>query len=132
MRILTMMLMLLLATPALAQPQPTLTVIAHDSFNYTQSVLDTFTEETGIAVEVLRLGDAGLLVNQSILNRENPLGDVLFGVDNTFLGRALDAGRLVYWICPLVEESDNVALTNAEQRFKALQQPLGDRVGLGL
>ncbi|MEZ5764715.1 MAG: ATP-dependent DNA helicase RecG [Xanthobacteraceae bacterium] len=46
------------------------------------------------------------------------------------VGRALDAGRLVYWICPLVEESENVALTDAEQRFKALQQRFGDRVGL--
>jgi ATP-dependent DNA helicase RecG len=48
------------------------------------------------------------------------------------VGRALDAGRLVYWICPLVEESEDVtiALTDAEQRFKALQQRFGDRVGL--
>jgi ATP-dependent DNA helicase RecG len=46
------------------------------------------------------------------------------------VGRALDAGRLVYWICPLVEESENVALTDAEQRFKALQQRFGNRVGL--
>jgi ATP-dependent DNA helicase RecG len=46
------------------------------------------------------------------------------------VGRALDAGKLVYWICPLVEESDNVDLTDAEQRFKSLQQRFGDRVGL--
>ncbi|MCL4247602.1 MAG: thiamine ABC transporter substrate-binding protein [Anaerolineae bacterium] len=108
--------MLLLATPALAQPQPTLTVIAHDSFNYTQSVLDTFTEETGIAVEVLRLGDAGLLVNQSILNRENPLGDVLFGVDNTFLGRALDADLFVAYESPLLENVDQRFIVDPEHR----------------
>jgi ATP-dependent DNA helicase RecG len=46
------------------------------------------------------------------------------------VGRALDAGKLVYWICPLVEESENVALTDAEQRFKVLQQHFGERVGL--
>ncbi len=46
------------------------------------------------------------------------------------VGRALDGGRLVYWICPLVEESEEVALTDAEQRFKVLQQHFGDRVGL--
>lgn len=46
------------------------------------------------------------------------------------VGRALNAGKLVYWICPLVEESEAVDLTDAEQRFKALQQRFGDRVGL--
>lgn len=46
------------------------------------------------------------------------------------VGRALKAGKLVYWICPLVEESEEVDLTDAEQRFKVLQQRFGDKVGL--
>jgi len=46
------------------------------------------------------------------------------------VGRALDNGRLVYWICPLVEESEEIPLTDAEQRFKVLQKRFGDRVGL--
>ena len=46
------------------------------------------------------------------------------------VGRALEAGKLVYWICPLVEESEDVPLTDAEQRFKVLQKRFGDRVGL--
>lgn len=46
------------------------------------------------------------------------------------VGRALDAGRLVYWICPLVEESENVRLTDASQRFESLRERFGDRVGL--
>jgi ATP-dependent DNA helicase RecG len=47
------------------------------------------------------------------------------------IGRALDAGKLVYWIVPLVEESETVAhLTDAEQRFDSLQQRFGDKVGL--
>ncbi|ETR75183.1 ATP-dependent DNA helicase RecG [Afipia sp. P52-10] len=46
------------------------------------------------------------------------------------VGRALDAGKLVYWICPLVEESETIDLTDAEQRFKVLQQRFGERVGL--
>src|SRR5580704_6138337 len=49
------------------------------------------------------------------------------------VGRALDAGKLVYWICPLVEESEAEGidhLTNATQRFESLQKRFGDRVGL--
>jgi ATP-dependent DNA helicase RecG len=56
------------------------------------------------------------------------LGDVIDAV-----GRALDAGKRVYWICPLVEESEAEGighLTNATERFESLQKRFGDRVGL--
>src|SRR5438874_10231834 len=49
------------------------------------------------------------------------------------IGRALHAGKLVYWICPLVEESEAEGtehLTNATKRFLSLQKRFGDRVGL--
>jgi ATP-dependent DNA helicase RecG len=46
------------------------------------------------------------------------------------VGRALAAGKLVYWICPLVEESETVNLTDAEQRFDSLKARFGDKVGL--
>jgi ATP-dependent DNA helicase RecG len=49
------------------------------------------------------------------------------------MGRALSAGKLVYWICPLVEESEAEGidhLTNATERFESLQKRFGDRVGL--
>lgn len=47
------------------------------------------------------------------------------------IGRAVAAGKRVYWICPLVEESENVKLTDAEQRFESLRQRFGDhQVGL--
>jgi ATP-dependent DNA helicase RecG len=46
------------------------------------------------------------------------------------VGRALSAGKLVYWICPLVEESETVTLTDAEARFDSLKARFGDKVGL--
>ncbi|HKH01539.1 MAG TPA: ATP-dependent DNA helicase RecG [Bradyrhizobium sp.] len=46
------------------------------------------------------------------------------------VGRALNAGKLVYWICPLVEESETVDLTDAEARFESLRARFGDKVGL--
>jgi ATP-dependent DNA helicase RecG len=49
------------------------------------------------------------------------------------VGRALHAGKLVYWICPLVEESEAEGiehLTNATERYETLQKRFGDRVGL--
>lgn len=65
-------------------------LIAHDSFALSQDVLDSFTDETGITVEVLQGGDAGTVVNQAILAKGKPQADVLFGIDSTFLTRALD------------------------------------------
>jgi thiamine transport system substrate-binding protein len=71
-----------------------LTLIAHDSFAYgvSETTFATFTEETGIQVEVIAAGDAGALVNQAVLTKDNPLADVLFGVDDTFLSRAIEEG----------------------------------------
>lgn len=68
----------------------TVTLVTHDSFALSQDVLAAFTRRTGIQVDILQVGDAGQVVNQAVLTKDNPLGDVLFGVDNTFLTRALD------------------------------------------
>ena len=65
--------------------------ITHDSFAVSDGLFDIFTAETGITVEQLSLGDTGQLISSSILTKENPLGDVVFGIDNTFLSRALNA-----------------------------------------
>ncbi|WP_439356643.1 ATP-dependent DNA helicase RecG [Bradyrhizobium sp. DASA03007] len=56
------------------------------------------------------------------------ISEVMEGV-----GRALQSGKLVYWICPLVEESEAEGtehLTNATKRFESLQKRFGERVGL--
>jgi thiamine transport system substrate-binding protein len=55
-----------------------------------EGTLDAFTERTGITVSVIVGGDAGTMVNQAILTKDNPIADVIFGVDNTFLSRAID------------------------------------------
>jgi ATP-dependent DNA helicase RecG len=56
---------------------------------------------------------------------DNRLDEVIDAV-----GRAVTAGKLIYWICPLVEESETVDLTDAEQRFNSLKARFGDKVGL--
>lgn len=70
----------------------TLTLMAHDSFagSVDDSTFAGFTAETGVEVEVIAAGDAGSMVNQAALSKDNPLADVLFGVDDTFLSRALE------------------------------------------
>ncbi|TQE26127.1 thiamine ABC transporter substrate-binding protein [Streptomyces ipomoeae] len=70
----------------------TVTLVSHGSFAYSKDVLKAFEKESGYKVKVLKSGDAGQAVNQAILTKDNPQGDVFFGVDNTLLSRALDNG----------------------------------------
>jgi thiamine transport system substrate-binding protein len=78
----------------------TLTVVTNDSFSSVSYLLDAFTAETGIGIELLAGGDAGSLVNQAILTKGNPLGDVIYGFDNTFLSRVLDEGITIPYESP--------------------------------
>jgi thiamine transport system substrate-binding protein len=100
-----LVLLLAISGPAAAQEEAdTITLVTHDSFNVSETVLNAFQESSGIRVEILRSGDAGTMVNQAILSIGNPLGDVLFGVDNTFLGRALDANIFTPYESPLLDK----------------------------
>ena len=69
-----------------------LTLVSHNSFadGVTEETFAPFTDDTGIVVEVVGAGDAGSMVNQVILSKDNPFADVVFGVDDTFLSRALE------------------------------------------
>ena len=69
----------------------TLTLLAYDSFTPSENIFDEFTLETGVKVEIALGGDAGELVTKAALTAGNPQGDVLWGVDNTLLSRAIEA-----------------------------------------
>lgn len=73
----------------------TVTLATHDSFAVSDGVFDAFTEETGIEVELLSAGDAGTMVSQAILTAGDPVADVMFGIDTTFLCRGTEAGLFV-------------------------------------
>jgi thiamine transport system substrate-binding protein len=88
----------------------TLTLVTHDSFALSDDTLPAFTDATGIEVEVVPAGDAGAALNQAILTKDDPLGDVFFGVDNTFLTRALDEDLFVPYASP--------ALKNVPARYQ--------------
>ncbi|MCD7444074.1 thiamine ABC transporter substrate-binding protein [Streptomyces lincolnensis] len=70
----------------------TVTLVSHDSWAVSKNILADFEKRSGYKVRVLKDGDAGQAVNKAILTKDNPQGDVFFGVDNTLLSRALDNG----------------------------------------
>jgi len=70
-------------------------LLTHGSFALSDGILDTFTDQTGITVRVQMAGDAGTMLNQAILTMDNPIADVMYGIDNTFLSRAIDSGLFI-------------------------------------
>ncbi|MFM7094524.1 MAG: thiamine ABC transporter substrate binding subunit [Actinomycetota bacterium] len=87
-----------------------LTLLAYDSFTPSEGIFDAFTKETGIAVEVVTGGDAGELVAKAVLTSGEPEGDVLWGVDNTLMSRALAADVFVPHRSAHVDDLDPQAL----------------------
>jgi thiamine transport system substrate-binding protein len=76
------------------KPPAGITLVAYDSFppdkTSLNTALDEFTKSTGIAVKIVIAGDAGTMVTKAKLTAGNPEGDVMWGVDNTFLSAVLD------------------------------------------
>ena len=105
------------AEPEADDPEPgdglagtKVTLLTHDSFYVSPETFEAFTQATGIEVEQLASGDAGALVAQACLTAGEPLGDVLFGIDNTFLQRGLD--------CAMFEPYTSPGLADVPDRFE--------------
>jgi thiamine transport system substrate-binding protein len=80
--------------------KPTLTVITHDSFNINADLIKQFEKDHDATVKIVQKGDAGAMLTTLILSKGNPEGDVSFGVDNTFLSRALTEGVFEKYTSP--------------------------------
>ncbi len=85
------------------------TVVTHDSFAVPDDVLEAFEAESGLTLNFVAPGDAGALVNQLVLTKDAPLGDVVFGVDNTFASRALDEGVFAEYVSEVPAAADAAA-----------------------
>ena len=86
--------------PVAIEPGTTVRLVTHDSFSVSDGLFDNFTSDTGIEVEVIKGGDAGELVARAVLSSDSPEGDVLFGIDNTFLQRGLDGNIFLPYESP--------------------------------
>ena len=110
-------------TPA-PQEARTVTVMTHDSFDVSEQVVTAFQEQCGCTVQFLQSGDAGLMLNQALLSKDNPVADVIYGVDNTFLSRALAGDILEPYEAPaLADIPDDLEL---DPEFRMLPVDFGD------
>ena len=108
------LLLLAACSPQATSTQPTgpqnLSVMTHDSFAVSEDVVKSFEEANNVKITFLQSGDAGAVLNKAILSKDAPLADVLFGVDNTFLSRALEAD--------ILESYQSPALADIPDQFK--------------
>jgi len=101
--LLLFLLVFTLSASACVPTENTLTVMTHDSFSISTEVVAAFEQANKVNVVFLKSGDAGEAVNKAILTKNAPLADIFYGVDNTFLSRALDADIFEPYDSPLLE-----------------------------
>ncbi|MEL6890557.1 MAG: thiamine ABC transporter substrate-binding protein [Actinomycetota bacterium] len=87
-----------------------ITLVAYESFptegTGVNEQLANFTAETGIDVEILVAGDTGTMLSKAELTAGNPEGDVMWGIDNTFLSRAIAADVFEPYVSPALADID--------------------------
>jgi thiamine transport system substrate-binding protein len=91
-------------------------LVTHDSFAMSQDVKQAFEDETGLKLRILKGGDAGEVVTRALLTAGNPEGDVLFGVDNNLVTRALDGDVFEPYESPELTSVDSGLVLDAEDR----------------
>jgi len=102
----------------------TLTVMTHDSFAASDDVIRAFESAYDVAVRILPSGDAGTALNKAILSKGNPIADVFYGVDNTFLSRALSEDIFEPYKSPILTNVPSVFILDPLDR--ALPVDYGD------
>ncbi len=100
-----------------AEELPTLTIMTHDSFSLSKEVLAAFEKAINARVRILKSGDAGEALNKAILSKNNPLADVFYGVDNTFLSRAVKADLFVPYAPKGIDQVDAKLKLDPENRL---------------
>jgi thiamine transport system substrate-binding protein len=111
-------------TATVPQSGRTVTVMTHDSFDVSEEVVAAFQEGCSCEVRFLQAGDTGLMLNKALLSKDNPLADVIYGVDSTFLSRALGGDILETYPSPaLADVPDGLEL---DPTFHMLPVDYGD------
>ena len=81
-----------------------LNVMTHDSFAVSEAVIKEFEKTNDVKVNIIMSGDTGSALNQAILTKASPIADVFYGVDNTFLSRALGADIFEKYSSPILKD----------------------------
>jgi len=90
-------------------------LVTHESFVLSEELQKQFEDESGYDLVVKASGDAGALTNKLVLTKDDPTGDAVFGIDNTFGSRAIDEGVLAPYDAPLPDGADQYRLSGDDE-----------------
>lgn len=99
------------STPEISQTESTqireLKILAHDSFDISDDVIQEFEDANNAKITIFKAGDAGEMINRAILEKGNPSTDLLYGIDNTYLTRALKEEVFQPYVSPMISNIPN-------------------------
>jgi thiamine transport system substrate-binding protein len=108
------------ATPATSEPKDpqTLTVMTHDSFAVSEALVAEFEAQNNLKISFVKGGDAGSALNRLILTAVSgsTSADVFYGIDNTFLSRALDRDLFEVYQSPALKDVSGEFQLDASHR----------------
>jgi thiamine transport system substrate-binding protein len=84
----------LLTLTGCVQTNKAVTLVAHDSFAISDELIAKFEKNSGYKLNIVRAGDVGAMTSKLVLTKESPIGDVVYGIDNTFAPVATKNGIL--------------------------------------
>ncbi len=105
-----------LTIPTLAA-EDEITLMSHDSFGVSKEVVAVFEKQYQVKLRFLKSGDAGSAVNKAVLSKNNPMADVFYGVDSTFMSRALNAGIFIPYDSPQLKNIPDHLKLDAKNRL---------------
>ncbi len=98
-------------------PVKDITLMTHDSFSVSAEVVNIFETQNSAKIRFLKAGDAGEALNKAILSKNNPLADLFYGVDNTFISRALKEELFIPYDSPMLKDLIDALKLDPENRL---------------
>jgi thiamine transport system substrate-binding protein len=99
-----------------AHAQTTLRVMTHSSFDLPKPLLAQFEKDAGVKLQIIKGGDAGEMLNKLILSKASPVADVVYGIDNTLLPRALASGVVDAYPGAAAQRASLAAMADGAER----------------
>lgn len=102
-KIITLLIILIMAIGCSREKGPVeLLVLTHDSFDIGEEIIREFEQSNNATVIIQKGGSAGEILNRAILEKGNPSANLLYGIDNTYLSRALKEDIFVKYKSPIL------------------------------
>ncbi len=109
----------LFSTSVFSSEEPEiLTILTHDSFSVSEQVIEFFEQQHHATVRFIKVENAGAVLKQALaFRRRSPAADIVFGLDNTMMGQALEANIFEPYVSPFLNQIPDEFKLDPENRL---------------